>query len=414
MKDFMPKKNQEKKMLENVLAVSAKARREKELNKSVINATSGSYYNEEGNIKVFDCVNEVFEHPNFNSHLSYANVRGSINFQESVTKWVLGNNYQDIYNDYKFSLIATPGGTGAISLTMGTYLEPGEGIMLPSIMWPAYLQIAKNQGVNTHTYELYDEFENLNVESILNEGRVLQEKYGKVAIVINDPCHNPTGFMMDESDYLKLIDTLNILAKDTKVVLLMDIAYLDYGKDTGKVTREYFKLLKNLSDNVMVLFAFSASKTFGLYGIRIGALLQMTKSIEEHELFIDATSYFARSVWSNSSHLGMDIVENTLCSDDKKDSFVKELSDASANLAKRAEIFVKELEKYDVPFAPYKNGFFILLLVDNKEFEQEVEKLGAYGVHFASGYRLALSSINLDEASRLAKIIGEAYQKVKK
>ena len=148
MKDFMPKKNQEKKMLENVLAVSAKARREKELNKSVINATSGSYYNEEGNIKVFDCVNEVFEHPNFNSHLSYANVRGSINFQESVTKWVLGNNYQDIYNDYKFSVIATPGGTGAISLTMGTYLEPGEGIMLPSIMWPAYLQIAKNQGRN--------------------------------------------------------------------------------------------------------------------------------------------------------------------------------------------------------------------------------------------------------------------------
>ncbi len=412
MKDFMPKKNQEKKMLENVLAVSAKARAEKELNKFVINATSGSYYDEEGNIKVFDCVKDTFEKPRFNSHLSYANVRGSQQFQEVVTKWVLGDSYKKDYDGYQFSVIATPGGTGAISLTVGTYLETGEGLMLPSIMWPAYLQIAKNQGINTHTYELYDEFENLNTDSILKVGRELQEKYGKVAIIINDPCHNPTGFMMDKNDYLKLIETLNILSKDSKVVLLMDIAYLDYGKDTGNVTREYFKLLKGLTDNVMILFAFSASKTFGLYGLRLGALLQLTKLTEEHQLFIDATSYFARSTWSNSSHLGMDIVEYTLSNKDKKEDFINELAKASNNLAKRAEIFVNELSKYDVPFAPYKNGFFILLLVDNKEFEAEIEASGAYGVHFANGYRLALSSINLDEASRLATIIGKAYNKI--
>lgn len=412
MKDFMPKKNQEKKMLENVLAVSAKARNAKELDHKVINATSGSYYNDNGNIKVFDCVKDTFENPNFNSHLSYANVRGSNQYQEVVTKWILGDNYKEEYNGYYFSLIATPGGTGALSLTMGTYLEPGEGIMLPSIMWPAYLQIAKNQGVNTHTYELYDENENLNIDSIVNEGKKLQEQYGKVAIVINDPCHNPTGFMMDKNDYQNLIKALNDLAKETKVILLLDIAYLDYGKNTGQLTREYFKLLKELSNNVMILFAFSASKTFGLYGLRIGALLQMTRLEEEHNLFVDATSYFARSTWSNSSHLGMDIVENTLSDSNKKESFVKELSETSLNLAKRAEIFVKELEQYDVPVAPYKNGFFILLLVDNKEFETEIEKEGAYGVHFGCGYRLALSSINQIEAARLAHIVGKAYNKI--
>lgn len=39
MKDFMPKKNQQKKLIENVLAISAKARKEKEMNPSIINAT---------------------------------------------------------------------------------------------------------------------------------------------------------------------------------------------------------------------------------------------------------------------------------------------------------------------------------------------------------------------------------------
>lgn len=412
MKEFMPKKNQQKKMLENVLAVSAKARKEKELNNEVINATSGSYYDETGNIKVFDCVKETFEKPKFNSHLSYANVRGTKAFQEVVTKWVFGDNYQNDYPNYLFNTIATPGGTGALSLAIGTYLEEKEGIMLPSIMWPAYLQIAKNQGINTFTYELYDENENLNINSILEVGEQLQEKFDKVAIIINDPCHNPTGFMMSKNDYQNLVQALNKLALKTKVILIMDIAYLDYGKNTGNDTRNNFKILQQLSENVMILFAFSASKTFGLYGLRLGALIQLTKSIYEQQLFIDATSYFARSTWSNCSHLAMDIVENTLSNEQKKQDFICEIAKASNNLAKRAKIFVDELTKYQVPFAPYKNGFFILILINNLEFEKEVEKLGAYGVHFASGYRIALSSINEKEAKRLATIVGTAYQKI--
>ena len=413
MKDFMPQKNQEKKLLENVLAVSAKARKEKEMNKNVINATSGSYYDDNGDIKVFDCVKETFEGGKYNSNLSYASVRGSNEFCENVTKWILGDDYKNEYDEYLFSLIATPGGTGAISLTVGTYLEQGEGIMFPSIMWPAYLQIAKNQGVNSHIYELYNENDKLNTQSILEVGKTLQEKYDKVCVVINDPCHNPTGYSMDEEDYNNLIDVLNELSKKTKVVLLLDIAYLDYGKNTGKFTRDNFKLLKKLSDNVMVLFAFSASKTFGIYGLRLGALLQITKSEKEHNLFIDATSYFARSIWSNATHFGMNIVEDTLSDLEKKEKFVEELDDASSNLAKRAEVFVEGLNKYNVPFAAYKSGFFVLILVDNKEFEQEIEKQGAYGCHFANGYRIALSSINKEEAFRLAEIVGEAYKKIK-
>ena len=412
MKDFMPQKNQDKKMLENVLAVSAKARKEKELNKDVINATSGSYYDDNGNIKVFGCVKETFEGGNFNSNLSYAGLRGSTGYSDVVKKWILGDDYENEYSDYLFSLIATPGGTGAISLTIGTYLEAGEGVMLPSIMWPAYLQIVKNQGVNTHTYELYNDDNRLNTDSILEVGKMLQEKYDKVAIVVNDPCHNPTGYTMDKTDYENLINVLNELSKKTKVVLLLDIAYLDYGKNTGKFTRENFKLLKNLSENVMILFAFSASKTFGIYGLRVGALLQMTKSEKEQHLFVDASSYFARSTWSNTTHFGMNIVENTLSNCCKKNSFVEELAEASENLASRAEVFVKELEKYDVPFAPYKSGFFVLILIDNKEFEEEIEKHCAYGCHFVNGYRIALSSINKEEAKRLGTIIGESYNKI--
>lgn len=412
MKDFIPNINKQKKLIENVLGVSAKAREEKAKNPDIINATVGSYYDEDGKIKVFDCVKDAFTHPDYDNYLSYSSVKGSNAYIEAVQTWVLGENYKKIYDTYLFNTIATCGGTGAIALAFATYLEKGEGLLLPHILWPSYIQIANNLGIQADFYQLYDEKGNLDLRSIEQNAILMQEKYDKVFLVINDPCHNPTGLVMSDKDYKGLVQVLNRLAKKTKVVLLLDIAYLDYGSDNGKKTRENFTLLKELSTNVMVLFSFSASKTFGIYGLRLGALIQMTKLVAEAKLFSDATSYFARSTWSNTTHLGIEIVSNTLNNPDKKEAFIQEINATSDNLAKRSQKFIQELKQYEVPFAPYQNGFFVLILVDNKNFEQEIEAQGAYGCHFGKGYRIALSSVNLEEASKLGCIIGKAYQNI--
>lgn len=411
MKDFMPKVNQEKKTVENVLATSAKAREAKNNDSNVINATAGSYYGEDGNLHVFSCVNKAFKNPNYNSDLTYSSIVGTNKFSSLVKSWVFGENYQDVYNEYQMSVIATPGGTGAITISMGTYLEKGEGVMLPKLMWPAYLQIAKNLGINVDTYNLYNNDNKLDLESIKKVACEQQAKYDKVFLVVNDPCHNPTGFCMTEEDYDGLILLLNDIAEKTKVILLLDIAYLDY---TTNNTRKYFEKLKQLNDNVMTLFAFSASKSFGIYGLRVGALLQLTKCEIEKELFLSSTTYFARATWSNVSHFGMNIVENTLGNEVEKNNFIKELNKASDNLEKRANIIIGKLKQYNVPIAPYENGFFVLLLISDKEFDSMLEQEGHYGCRFGENYRIAISSINLEEASRLGDSIGKIYQKIKK
>ena len=152
--------------------------------------------------------------------------------------------------------------------------------------------------------------------------------------------------------------------------------------------------------------------TFGIYGLRLGALIQMTTIEKEVSLFNEATSYFARSIWSNTSHLGMEIVTKTLSDKKQRLVFEEEIRATSQNLEQRSKRFIEELEKYTVPFAPYQNGFFVLILVDNPIFEQKIESQGAYGCHFGNGYRIALSSISLEEAPRLGRIIGQAYQSI--
>lgn len=414
MKDFMPQHQQSKKLVENVLQVSAAAREAKKNNKDVINATAGSYYTEDGNIKVFEPVKNHFENPNYNQHLSYASVGCSANLKKAIFEWVLGENNLETYKDYYQDATPTPGGTGAISMALATYLEEGEGILLPNLMWPAYVQIANNIKVEANYYNLYNEKREFDLNSLEEQIIKSQEKYGKVFIVVNDPCHNPTGFVMSNDEYKGLVALLNKHSVNSKIILLMDIAYLDYGKETGDFTRSNFKELSALNDNVKVLFAFSASKTFGIYGLRLGALLHITKNEEEAIKFTHATHYHARSTWSNSSHLAMNIIEDTFTNIDKKNAFKVELALTSKNLSERANKFTPHLDKYNVPYAPYQSGFFILLLIDNPYFDRLLEEQNIYGVRFGKNYRIALSSINLDEAGRLGEIVGKTYLEIQK
>lgn len=414
MKEFMPKINQQKKTQEKVLTIAAEARAAKAVNNSVINATAGSYYDESGNIKVFKCVDDAFRKPFYNQDLSYSSIKGSKEFEQCVLRWVFSDSYEEDYKGYNLNVVPTPGGTGAISLAMATYLEKGESVLLPSIMWPAYIQIANNLGLNISTYELFNEQGIFNIANIRDVAIAEQSKYDKVFLTLNDPCHNPTGFSLTEEDYDKLIELLNELGKSTKVILLLDIAYLDYGHNNGSSTREYFKKLKKLSNNVMVLYAVSFSKTFGIYGLRVGSLVQITKDNHESELFLSSSTYFARATWSNVTHFGMNIVEKSLSNKDVAIQFKQELKQAYDILNKRATIFVNILKEYNVPTAPYSDGFFILLLIKDESFDDLLKNSGVYGCRFGEYFRIALSSINLEESNRLAHIIGKAYKKIKK
>lgn len=65
------------------------------------------------------------------------------------------------------------------------------------------------------------------------------EKQNRLVIVINDPCHNPTGYSLSEDEWKKVISFLNECSKTHAVVLLNDIAYIDFSSRQEKA-KEYF------------------------------------------------------------------------------------------------------------------------------------------------------------------------------
>jgi aspartate aminotransferase/aromatic-amino-acid transaminase len=142
------------------------------------------------------------------------------------------------------------------------------------------------------------------MDSIRETIAEVQKIQDKVLILVNDPCHNPTGYSMTVEEWKELIGILNEASEKTPVVLLDDIAYIDYAYNPEN--RAYMALFNTISENVMIIISFSCSKTLTFYGMRCGASIVLARRLRDVQ---DAETVFektARSAWSNISNSGME------------------------------------------------------------------------------------------------------------
>ena len=413
MSKFISQKRIDKKIIENVLGISVEAKAAKHQDFNVINATSGTYYDDDGNMHVFKCVDHNFKNCDYNHDLTYSGIIGPKEMSIVIPEHIFGDDVFEEFKDYKFHTISTMGGTGAITMAFCNYSDMDTYILLPSIRWPSYYQIADNHNLKPLDYILFDEEGHFNFQDLDNKIEYVKRYQDKIQIVINDPCQNPTGYSMSKEEYLHLVQLLNEKANDSfHITLLLDIAYLDYGRRNGDETRDNFKLLKELSDNVQVLFAFSASKTFGIYGLRLGALVNMSKNEQEIEEFINVTKFFARATWSNPNHFAVNLVCDTFFDNTSKQEFLEELRQVSNHLIERGTILTNVLDEYNVPYTPYRGGFFVFINYNDVRFLNIIKENKVYAIEMNHGLRIAVSSISHNEAKRLGHIIGKAYQEV--
>ena len=401
-KDFSSKK-----LSNNILTLSQIAAEAKKNNPSVINATIGMLNDSNDEFYTFKAVKEVLETISFYESFSYADTDGGEEFQKAILKWVFGKNLNAFLETHHAGVVATPGGSGAISTTFQNYMMPNDKVMVPSVMWETYITIAKERGCDVAKYELYDEEGKFNLDSIKETILNLMSKQESIILVINDPCHNPTGFCMTDEDYDNLVKMLNEF--DYPFVLLMDIAYFDFYDANRDIIRNRFYKLSQLNENVLINFAFSGSKTFGLYGLRIGASILLGKNKDEVNNFVNAITYTSRANWGSSSRLGISLIKTLVSNDEYYEMFKSEVKEVALMLQKRSEAFITEAKKIGLEMLPYERGFFVC--VPSNDPVQLMNKLHEYDVYVVvtkTCIRVALCSINETEAKQLPQIILKA------
>lgn len=385
---FVRKNINNKQYIDNVFLVSSQAKKDP----NGIDATVGCLFKEDGLLFTFDTVYNNEKNISSARNASYASPSGNTEYLETIKDFIL-DKHVSINNQ----IIATAGGTGALYVGIKSCLDEKDTIIYPNLAWGNYSVIADELNLNVLYYDIYD------VDSLLKR---IDEVQGKVYIVINSPCHNPCGLSYTYDEWKRIIDKINSCGKE--VILLNDIAYIDYAYSDAK---KYFDLFNTINDNVLVLIAYSCSKSFSYYGKRVGALIAINKDDEFLKTYINFCTRIARTTWSNVNNGAMQNIADVL--KNHFPEYKNERDDAINLMKKRSDLFVSQAKECGLDIYPYTEGFFITLKIEDQKQRDEIhERLinnHIYTIKVKFGIRIGICSLPLKTIDGLPKKIKSLY-----
>ncbi len=410
--DFVRKNKNKIPLIDTVFTIVDKAKKAKEKygDNKVIDATIGSLCDENGNLVALNSLYSNFKSIDNKMHAKYAqSFSGNDSFKKNIDDFFFTGVNSKLYR----KTIATPGGTGAVSSTIANLANGGDIILLPNIAWSSYDLMAKEYNLISKTYSLFNKNDSFDLDSLKKLITKTLNIQKQVIIIVNDPCHNPTGYSLTKTEWKELVDFLNSIPDDKQVVLLNDVAYIDYSYNLNS-SKEYLSLFNNLKQNICVIIAYSCSKSFTSYGLRLGAAIIMNKDKGIVDKIFDAYEKTARSMWSNVNNGAMIAISSLL--ENHKNIYLVEKQKYIDLLKERSSIILKEANEVNLPYYPYKEGFFITLKINSNiinKYHEELMRNNIYTVKVTQGIRIAICSLPINKCYGLAKRMKEILSIIK-
>lgn len=377
----------------DTLAISKDAKNAKLSGIKIIDATIGMMFDEDQQLYTFECVQKAIN--NIDHTYAYHQSSGDPGFQE---KWLF--HYTKKTMQIPNQSITTVGGTGAIFLAVNTFLEENDIIIIQEPYWINFNTIFKNYNKKYDTFKIDTEDTcHTNLKEVINRH---YDVSNKIMIVMNDPSHNPTGQTLNKRDWEHVLSIIKSFPNQDKFILLIDLAYIDFSSEAINI----FDIFDTSMNDLLVLCAFSGSKSFSLYGARIGMLTCFTKSESKRNDFKTRSAQVIRGTYSLPSSFGEKIIVYIL--EHHYDMYLNELKTINIKIKRRAELFIKVLKKHHIPYFKYDSGFFISIKSKNpiNDFMTLKENL-IYVVPFEGGLRFSIASMTLEDIDMFENVLKE-------
>ena len=196
------------------------------------------------------------------------------------------------------------------------------------------------------------------------------------------------------------------------MVFLVDVAYIDFVRD-DYASRKFFKKFGNLPSNILTIVAFSMSKGFTAYGMRMGAAICISSSEDVAEQFYYSCVHSCRANWSNCNRAPMKVLTNIINDPKKYKEYMDEKKIYKDMLSKRAKAFVESAKKCELDILPYIDGFFISIpCEDPKAVSEELTKDNVFVVPLKKGLRFAVCAVSEEKCAIAPSIIKNALNHV--
>ncbi len=376
-----------------ILQVNERVNLAKKAGKEVINGSIGMLFDDNHNLVTFDEINNYLKN-NFEKYLSYANNDNSKDFINGVIDWIFEDKVNKLYDLYKVTSSITIGGTDALFNSFMLFKD--HLVLCPAPYWPNYKNIADQAGVEFEEFNAFKKDKKFDFEGM---DKLINESNKKILLLINDPCNNPTGFNFVEEDYDELLKIINKYSE--KVTLLLDIAYLDYSVNRNLV----IDFLLNNDIKVDILLAFSASKSFGFYGLRLGELIVLSK--KDVEVYSKKLAIIIRGTVSNPNNVALSTL-GLFFKDKENSKIVKEkIKKEALRINLIGQNLIKLLDKKHIEYYPFQGGFYMVIKV--KDAYSYLDYLESKDTYFTivnpTSIRIALCSLTLKDVEKLENIL---------
>lgn len=380
-----------------IFALNAEARARASAGEPIINATVGALLDEEGKLAVLPSVAQTLREVPGDVCANYAPIAGTPEFLRAVVDDLLGGRPAAAWT----AAVATPGGTGALRTAIPNFVEHGQALLTTSFFWGPYKTLADEQDRAFDTFRMFDERGRLDTADLERKLEKHLETQGRALVFLNSPCHNPTGYSFDDDEWRAIVEIVGRAAARGPIALVLDIAYARYGAtDLSHVLDPVLEL----AGKALIMFAWSASKSFTEYGQRVGALVAVCPDPVERQRIQSALSYSCRGTWSNCNAGGMAAITRVLTDPELRARVDRERAGLKALLDRRVARWNELASRAGVRYPRYDGGFFTTVFCDDGPAAAlRLKTDGIFVVPQAGAIRVALCSVAERDIARMVE-----------
>ena len=372
-------------------------------NPNKVNLGVGVYYDENGKLPLLECVKaaekQMMEAPKARGYLP---IDGIAAYDTAVKNLVFGAESETVKAG-RVATIQALGGTGGLKVGADFLkkLNPAAKVLISDPSWENHRALFTQAGFTVETYPYYNAAKRgIDFDGMLT---ALNVAPAGTVVLLHACCHNPTGYDITPAQWDQVIAAV----KARKLVPFLDMAYQGFGAgiaDDGAVVGKF------AASGLDFLVSTSFSKSFSLYGERVGALSVLCHDKEEAGRVLSQLKIVIRANYSNPPTHGGQVVAMVLNSPELRAIWEKELAAMRLRIKQMRSTMVDKLKaagvKQDMSFITQQVGMFSYSGLTKDQMVRLRNEFGVYGTDSGRMCVAALNNKNLDHVCQaIAKVL---------
>ncbi len=362
-------------------------------NPAKVNLGVGVYYDENGKLPLLECVQEaeklMMEAPKARGYLP---IDGIADYDKAVQSLVFGAD-SAILKGGRVATVQALGGTGGLKLGADFLkrLKPDATVYISDPSWENHRALFESAGFPVLAYPYYDAAKRDVDFAAMLAG--LQAAPAGSIVVLHACCHNPTGYDISAAQWDQVIEAV----KARGLVPFLDMAYQGFGEgiaEDGAVVQKF------VAAGMDCFISTSFSKSFSLYGERVGALSVVCESRDAAARVLSQLKRVIRTNYSNPPIHGAQVVALVLTTPALRSMWEGELAAMRVRIkAMRGQLQAKLKAagvRGDLGFITRQKGMFSYSGLNAAQMQRLRAEFGIYGVDSGRICVAALNERNID------------------